>query len=379
VDNVKDSGEFAGSLRYMAPEAVLARGISLASDVYSFGVLLWQICTLRQPFKKYTKVSHFKEKVVLGKYRPSVRGLSSLQLSKLIEKCWHFEPAARPTFAKILEELETIIGGLSSYKKLPSSLLKKGQTTHPSLRRAISTGSADLGSSSTTTTTTAHSSGKFGRMPRLKRHVSSHRRCLLSAPAGECQHCVVPGGHDNTIAEMHEFTTTQTEEASESECIPVLLQQGRPRSKSMVGTCSSCGKISSHTTTPGVLRPPSLHGRDCSSSRDGGEDSISEVSDSDRMSDTMDDMMSDTSCRSKSTASCDESFKSCSPSSRSTRSGIFGGFRTKFWKGSLSFHSTSSKSLKRIPAKEDEDEDASAIFDTPLPPLTSSSVEGITP
>jgi serine/threonine protein kinase len=183
VDDVKGSSEYAGSLRYMAPETVLARGTSLASDVYSFGVLLWQICTLQQPFKKYAKISKFKEKVVLGKYRPSLKGLQSLQLSALIDKCWDFEPEERPTFAKILEELKTIVSGLSSYKKLPSSF--RSQKLSP-YRRSSSADSSNLkilkdASYSRASSTDlvapdldssgAHT-GRFGRMPIFMRAIS---------------------------------------------------------------------------------------------------------------------------------------------------------------------------------------------------------------
>jgi hypothetical protein len=328
----------------MAPEAVLARGTFLSSDVYSFGVLLWQICTLHKPFKKYAKVSKFKEKVVLGKYRPStslhgLHGLYSLQLSKLIEQCWDFEPEARPTFAKILDELKTIIVELKGKTmeelktpivKVSNILLKGGQKQYPSFHhssfgRAISrAGSVDLGLSTT-------NSGNFGRMPKLKRTVSLHR----DTSSGE-RHCV---GH-NTISKMQE--STETEEASGGK--PV---RRRWRSNSM-GTCA-CGKISFFS--PG--RPS--HRRDC-------EDYRSETSDNDGMS----DMMSES-------PSCDDSVKSTP--SRTKSAGSFGGF--KFWNGLLSFPSSSSRPLKRITARDDEDEnDDSAIFDTPL---AQTSIEGITP
>jgi serine/threonine protein kinase len=293
VDDVKGSSEFAGSLRYMAPEAVLARGTSLASDVYSFGVLLWQICTLQQPFKKYAKISQFKEKVILGKYRPSVHGLYSLQLSKLIETCWDFEPEVRPTFAMILDELKTIVSDLSSYKKLPSSL--KGQKRASYSRRATSLDSADLGCY-----------GKFGRMPIYTRSVS-----LMQDTRADDRHSV---GY-NTTTKMQELP--EIEEASRGR--PV---RGRPRNKNM-DTCS-CGNISSHSPRR------QSHRRDCSVYCEG---SVSEVSDNDGMSGDMksDILMSENSCCRKSSTACDASFKG-TPSR--SRAGIFGGFKFR----SLSFH-----------------------------------------
>ena len=124
-----DSNEIAGSLRYMAPEAVqrpscggggaAAPGTGshqqrqpnsmLASDVYSFGVLLWEICMLKLPFKKFTTTMQFQEKVMCQHWRPTLRYIPNRSLRALICQCWDPNPDARPNFTQIRKELERIL------------------------------------------------------------------------------------------------------------------------------------------------------------------------------------------------------------------------------------------------------------------------------
>jgi serine/threonine protein kinase len=117
-------GEIAGSPRYMAPEVALGHGASFASDVYSFGVLLYELCTLEPPFKKYQSLEEFSDKVVTGNFRPSVSSIPSEAIRKLIRGCWDENPEARPDFSRIVKVLriEVALGGSLNQSSSESSL-----------------------------------------------------------------------------------------------------------------------------------------------------------------------------------------------------------------------------------------------------------------
>jgi serine/threonine protein kinase len=136
--------EIAGSLRYMAPETVLAYGSDKKSDVYSFGVLLWELCALQRPFQQFRKTSQFKEKVVVQHYRPPVRSMHSRSLETIIRRSWDFQPSNRPTFSSIRFMLDQAMNEID-LKVSRHSTVSAGNTplteTHPrgwSLRRQAS-------------------------------------------------------------------------------------------------------------------------------------------------------------------------------------------------------------------------------------------------
>lgn len=100
-----DPTEVAGSLRYMAPEVALGNGTTCACDVYSFGVLLWQLCTLSKPFKKFNSRSDFQKKVFEEGYRPSLSPIPSKALRNLIASCWDVDPEKRPKMSAVVQAL----------------------------------------------------------------------------------------------------------------------------------------------------------------------------------------------------------------------------------------------------------------------------------
>ena len=86
----------------MSPEMELGEDrMTLASDVYSFGVLLYELCTLKQPFKKYRRPQKFIEKVFLHNYRPSLTNISSKAIKDLISNCWDKEKTKRPNMKTV--------------------------------------------------------------------------------------------------------------------------------------------------------------------------------------------------------------------------------------------------------------------------------------
>jgi serine/threonine protein kinase len=125
-------GEIVGSLRYMAPEVALGYGASFASDVHSFGVLLYELCTLEKPFKKYKSREEFMDTVVYGNFRPSVSSIPSEAIRNLIRGCWDENPKARPDFSRIVKVLQLEVDIGSSLNNSSSSLSSLGSLTRRS-------------------------------------------------------------------------------------------------------------------------------------------------------------------------------------------------------------------------------------------------------
>lgn len=90
-----------GTPIYMAPEAARNSEYGLAADVYSFAILLWEICALDRPFRKYTR-QELRDKVVYGTVRPRVEKLKrSPEIRDLVVRCWSGDPLDRPNFSKV--------------------------------------------------------------------------------------------------------------------------------------------------------------------------------------------------------------------------------------------------------------------------------------
>ena len=99
----------AGTDPYIAPEECLRRRVTSASDMFSFGVLLYEMVTAKLPFPAGTKRRPYPQihtdPVPIRRRRPSIPAA----LANLIESCLAREPAARPTLASLLPELNGFI------------------------------------------------------------------------------------------------------------------------------------------------------------------------------------------------------------------------------------------------------------------------------
>jgi len=100
-DDLYDMSGNTGSLRYMAPEVALRRPYNHTVDVFSFGILLWQICSLDQPFEGYDVAKH-SELVVHGNDRPKLDTKNwSGELCTLLSQCWSPNIRERPNFEEV--------------------------------------------------------------------------------------------------------------------------------------------------------------------------------------------------------------------------------------------------------------------------------------
>lgn len=104
----------AANPAFIAPETLLgmSKGGStaeLAGDVFSFGMLMWFILTRQMPFEGMTTPQIVAE-VAHGKGRPKIPCECEYEYGRIMSKCWKREPEARPSFDRVVEKLENLIG-----------------------------------------------------------------------------------------------------------------------------------------------------------------------------------------------------------------------------------------------------------------------------
>jgi len=104
-----------GSPMYMCP--ALASGtacVTEKTDVYSWGVTLWELITLRSPYKDLvvSSVNDFFDHVRRGR-RPGdmdeITRSTSAAVAELIARCWDSNPESRPTMAAARTALATAL------------------------------------------------------------------------------------------------------------------------------------------------------------------------------------------------------------------------------------------------------------------------------
>ena len=76
--------------------------------MHSYGILFWEILTGMVPFKGVDKNELLREVVDRG-VRPKIPESLPPVLSNLLTDCWKKEPAARPSFGRILTTLDTVL------------------------------------------------------------------------------------------------------------------------------------------------------------------------------------------------------------------------------------------------------------------------------
>jgi len=112
-------GKIAGTLLYMAPERAFGGASSFQTDIYSLGVVLYQILTLRFPFKRkamkeYRKMAKFEEIPDPEELAPD-REISP-HLSTIAQRCLEQKPEDRyESVAELMQDLEDYIEGLPEW------------------------------------------------------------------------------------------------------------------------------------------------------------------------------------------------------------------------------------------------------------------------
>lgn len=90
------SGATFGTFAWSAPEQLMGKRCTTSADIYSFGVVLWEVCSGETPVRGYMR------QLTADDCPP--------EIDKLIQRCWEFDPTARPTAAECIEALEKLQG-----------------------------------------------------------------------------------------------------------------------------------------------------------------------------------------------------------------------------------------------------------------------------
>ncbi|KAF5288232.1 hypothetical protein FQA39_LY04000 [Lamprigera yunnana] len=115
-NEVSTKMSFAGTVAWMAPEAIQELACSEKIDIWSFGVVLWELLTCETPYKDMEQ-SAIMYMVGTGKLRPPVPSTCPEGIKLIMQMCWKFNPKDRPSFKLICNHLEIAsVEMLSTYK-----------------------------------------------------------------------------------------------------------------------------------------------------------------------------------------------------------------------------------------------------------------------
>lgn len=97
-------------VRWMSPETLQDRIFSSKSDVWSFAVVLWEIGTLGAFPYSHVPDNKLLEHIIIEKECLSQPKSIPCDIYKIMQYCWAFQPENRPTFAKLVLDLQALIG-----------------------------------------------------------------------------------------------------------------------------------------------------------------------------------------------------------------------------------------------------------------------------
>ena len=103
--NLQSNAGMKGTPAYMAPEYLAKEEISPAIDVYAYGIIVYEIMTWEMPFARFSFMELLK-KICYEGYRPKPTDDTPEAYKNLISNCWSQNPEERPTFEKIVQDID---------------------------------------------------------------------------------------------------------------------------------------------------------------------------------------------------------------------------------------------------------------------------------
>uniref|UniRef100_A0A9J7ZWA0 receptor protein-tyrosine kinase n=1 Tax=Cyprinus carpio carpio TaxID=630221 RepID=A0A9J7ZWA0_CYPCA len=97
-------------VKWMAPESIFDCVYTVQSDVWSYGILLWEIFSLgKSPYPNILVDSKFYKMIKCG-YQMSRPDFAPPEMYTIMKMCWNLDAAERPTFSKISQLIERMLG-----------------------------------------------------------------------------------------------------------------------------------------------------------------------------------------------------------------------------------------------------------------------------
>ncbi|CAO2040709.1 unnamed protein product [Urochloa humidicola] len=98
---------------WMAPEVLRNEPSDEKCDVFSYGVILWELCTLLQPWEGMNAMQVVGA-VGFQNRRLDIPDNIDPAIAEIIGKCWQTDPKLRPSFADIMAILKPLLKNLTS-------------------------------------------------------------------------------------------------------------------------------------------------------------------------------------------------------------------------------------------------------------------------
>ncbi|XP_044773057.1 macrophage-stimulating protein receptor isoform X5 [Neomonachus schauinslandi] len=114
-------------VKWMALESLQTYRFTTKSDVWSFGVLLWELLTRGAPPYPHIDPFDLTQFLAQGRRLPQPEYCPS-SLYAVMQRCWASDPAVRPTFAVLVEEVVHVVARLlgDHYVQLPAAYVNVG-------------------------------------------------------------------------------------------------------------------------------------------------------------------------------------------------------------------------------------------------------------
>ena len=117
--NEATSCEVCGTPQWMAPEVAKHLVLPIGSppydrhcDIYSYAILLWEIFHSSVPYMETRLDQTTIAQMVADtrhNFRPKINpGVCPEQIQAILLHCWHNDPTARPSFPKIVQQLDAV-------------------------------------------------------------------------------------------------------------------------------------------------------------------------------------------------------------------------------------------------------------------------------
>lgn len=105
---------------YTAPEVFEGGNLrkrTPACDVFAFGVLLLELCTQKHAYEGWVRTPDEYAQGIFEGRRPPLPPQLHPEVGSIVSRCWAQDPAQRPTFAVLVDELSALLQQVQTHKQ----------------------------------------------------------------------------------------------------------------------------------------------------------------------------------------------------------------------------------------------------------------------